>query len=84
MEGQDAYNLHHKKEKFVKLLEENGFRYYERDHGAIRSSSDVFKVFTIGKILHSNPPYLIIFNQTKDTMHKERSRLRNLAESFPV
>lgn len=80
MERADAYNLYHAKDRFVKQLRRQGFK-YEETKGGISSA-----VYNLGRILDSHPPHLIVPNETGNDKKRidELSRLRQLAESFKI
>ena len=93
MESEEAYNLYHRKEDFLKGLKADGFYVTEEGHIQFKRSRDINGFSSenqIGYIIEGGnfPPHLIITRSHEEivrkglTLREAYSKLRRLAEEF--
>jgi len=82
---EEAYNLKNRRKKFMKMLKSHGFSYDTLDDELIYAHLNTI----VGRILNTNPPYLIIdtsilSHQVQENAHIRDSvkRLSKLAREF--
>lgn len=84
MERKNSYNLMDKKDEFVNLLKNSDLN-YDSNSGMILGNYFTYSFF-VGRILDSNPPYLVIFSEEFCAKEKEKSisKLIKLADEFRI